>query len=177
MSYSKQDGTPNYVVFYYEKMAMFDNISLRTMYRARTLLDGKGESQIDDYAMSTDELDAFLVFIRQAVNDAFDVVLKMTTGIDTQPVFIDETIIIEPGAVDHPNVYGFKIVDEEAYNENNLYTVDDGIKKYLDYHILAAWYEMVGHVEENAKWMAKRNDARTDLITRKLFQLKKPSLS
>lgn len=59
-------------------------------------------------------------------------------------------------SVDIPNIYGFKIVDEEAYNTNNLYTVDDGIKKYIEFHTLTAWYDLVGHAEEYTKWLAKR---------------------
>lgn len=34
-----------------------------------------------------------------------------------------------------------------------------------------------GHVEEYAKWAAKRDNARTDLITKRLFQLRKPLLT
>ncbi len=179
MSYNRvTTATPKYIVFYYTKASLFDNISLRTMYRARTLLDSKGESQIDHYAMSTDETDAFLIFMKQAIYDCFDIVMKMTTGV-SDPITIDgsTTIIVggNPAAV--PNTYAFKILDEEAYNENNLYTLEDGIRKFLDAHVMAAWYDMVGHADEYAKWVTKRDDYRTDLITKKLFQLKKPSLS
>lgn len=179
MGYSRESGTPNFIFFYYVKDNVFDQVSLRTLYRARNLKDEKGEAQIDDYAMAADEKDAFTIFIKQAIYDAFDIVLKMTTGISASPIFIDETIVLDPGgvALDVPHSYGFKIVDEDAYNENNLYTVDDGIIKYVEAHIMAAWYDLVGHADEYAKWIAKRDDARTDLVTKKLFQLRKPLLA
>lgn len=178
--YNREQGSPNYIIFYYGKQEIFDNISLRTIYRARTLVDSKGESQIDNFGMSADEMDAFLIFIKQAVNDAFSIVLKMTTGISTQPVFFDETITLNVsgnGQTQKNNQYGFKIVDEAAYNENNLYTVDDGVKKYIEASIMSQWYDLVGHTEEYAKWIAKKDDARQDLITKRLFQLRKPLIS
>jgi len=174
MAFAKETGPPAYIAFYYQKTPVFENISLRTMYRARNLKDDKGESQIDDYAMSADELDAFEIFIKQAIYDAFDIVMKMTTSL-TDPVFIDETITIAAAPV--TNAYGFNIFDEEAYNENNLYTTDDGIRKYIDAHIMTNWYDLVGHNDEYTKWLARRDDARMELITRKLFQLRKPLLS
>lgn len=179
MSYSRETGPPKYIVFYWEKSTLFDNISLRTMYRARSLRNEKGESQIDEYGMSADETDAFELFVKQAFDDAFNIVLKMTTGV-TDAIIIDETITV-PAApalgVTINNAYGFKILDEEAYNLNNLYTVDSGVKDYVDAHVMAAWYSLVGHGDEHALWLAKLADVRRDLITKKLFQLRKPSIS
>ena len=173
--YYRQTATPNYVIFYYSHSYMFDRVSLNTLYRARTIVNEGGESQIDNFGMSKDETDAFDVFLKEAINDAFSIVVKMTTGLDTDPVFFDDTVVIN--GVDHTNSYGFKILDEDAFNDNVLYTVDDGIRKYLDAHILAGWYSLVGHDGELAKWLAKKQDARTDLLNKRLFQLMKPKIA
>lgn len=114
---------------------------------------------LDDYAISADEMDAFLLFAKHATYDAFDIALKMTTGILTEALLINATVTIS--STETTGLYGFKILDAGAYNTNNLYTVDDGIKKYIDFHILTAWYDLVGHSEEYTKWLAKRDDART----------------
>jgi hypothetical protein len=173
--YSKETGTPNFIYFLYSKQSLFDNVSLRTMYRAKNLKDQQGESQIDDYAMSSDEMDAFNLFIETAVYDAFSIVAKMTTG-TTSPIVLNEDIIPTTGG-EITDAYGFKILDEAAYNPNILYSVDDGVQQYIISHIMSAWYDLVGHDAEFAKWEAKKNAIRTDLITKRLFQLRKPLLS
>ena len=172
--YSKEPGPPKYIQFYWTKSELFDNISLRTTYRAKTIKNEKGEALLAEYAMSNDEKDAFTLFVKKAIYDVLDIVLKMTTGVESQPIAIDETIQVEFRSV--PNAYGFKILDEEAYNINNLYTVDDGTRKYIDAHIMAAWYQLVGLKQEQAEWDMERDTAKTDLINNRLFQLKKAKL-
>ena len=173
--YAKETGTPNTIVFYYAEDTVFNNLSLRTLYRAKNILDKEGNSMVDDYAMSGDEKDAFRLFFETAIYDAFDIVTKMAAGISTDPVFINSSQTIATIVI--PNLYGFRIVDNAAYNINVLYGVDDGIRKFVDYHILSSWYELVGLDTELQKWLAQRNEARTDLITRRLFQLRKPLIS
>jgi len=177
MSYTKypENTSPKQITFYYQSKNMFDNVSLRTMYRAKTLLNEKGEAMIDEYAMSADEEDAFKIFIADAVNDAFQIVLKMTTGV-TDALILDQSVPISDNQA-IVNCYGFKIVDEDAYNDNNLLTVDDGVKKYILYHVLASWWGLVAHKDEEIKFLTKRDEARTDLITNRLFQLRKKQYS
>lgn len=175
MSYTKYTTeTLARITFYYQRENIFNNVSLRTMYRAKTILNEKGEAMNDQYSMSADEDDAFAIFLLDAVNDAFQVVMKMTTGV-TDAIIIDQTVVTgEIGAVSSvTNCYGFMILDEEAYNENALFTVDDGIKKYIQSHILAAWWGLVSYEKEEAKWLVTRDRERADLITNRLFQLRK----
>lgn len=174
MAYSNEAGPPKFILFYWQKSSLLANIQLRTKYRAKTLFNEKGESQVDEYSMSNDETDAFLLFAEQAFNDIFSIVLKMTTGVTTDPLIIDDTAYI--GATGINNCYGFKIVDEDAYNVNNLLTVDDGVKQYIEAHIMASWYKLVGLKEEYALWESEKYDVRSDLLNKRLFQLRKPLL-
>ena len=182
MAYTKKTGSPNHIIFYYPKSDMFDNIELKTMYRARNMKDDKGNSLIDDFAMSSDEEDAFLVLMKRAVNEVLNIVLKMTTGVSSSlsglpgTVFFDDTIT-DSGGTSIANVYGFAIVNEDAYNDNNLLTVDDGVKKFLEHHVLSAWWDLVGFKDEYTIELARLEDIRRDLITHRLFQLRKPKIS
>jgi len=173
--YTKETGTSSSIVFYYNKQDLFDHVSLITSYRARNIKNQEGTPQVDDYAMSEDETDAFLLFAKSAVKDVYDVVIKLTKGISSQPVFVDETVTIGGSTVD--NLYGFKIVDNNAYNDNVLFIVDDWVRRYIEYHILASWYELVGVDVEYKNWLAKRESTRYGLITKGLFQLRKPLIS
>ena len=165
----------NTIIFHYDKNTMFDIVSLRTIYRAKNIKNEKGESMIDDLAITDDETDAFEIFMRRTTYDAFQIVLKMTTGVSNDPIFIDETITINN--VDYPHQYGFKVVDNQAYNDNNLYTVDDGVQKFIEASVLEMWYELVGVEAEYERWALKKAEYRKDLITNRLFQLKKPLIS
>jgi len=165
----------NQITFYYTRSSLFNNVSLRTHYRASRIKDEKGETKVDEYAMSEDESDAFDVFAQDAINDAFQILLKMTTGV-TGAIVINGTV--HTGAATESNgTYGMKIVDEDAYNDNNLTTVDDGLKKYIEAHIMVSWYNLIGWTDEEIKWMAKLGDIRRDLINNRLFQLRKKSLT
>lgn len=173
--YSKETGTPNNIIFYYAKQDMFDYISLITAYRAKTIKDSNGNPLMDEYVLSPDETDVFLLFMKTATREAYNIVVKMTKGIASQPVFTDENVTIATAIT--TNLYGFKIVDNAAYNDNILYVVDELIKKYIQYNVLSSWYLLTGVDEELKKWEAKKLLARQDLITKGLFQLRKPLIT
>ena len=90
-------------------------------------------------------------------------------------VFVDASTTIN--TIVTPNVSGFRILDNAAYNNNVLFGVDDGVFQYIRYSVLASWYEAVGLDKEAAIWETKKKLMRNDLITNRLFQLRKPLLS
>ena len=175
MSYTRYPESSNQLTFYYQKSNIFNLVHVRTMYRAKMMLNDQKESMVDDYGMSSDEDDAFKIFIEDAVNDVLQIVLKMTYGVSDALVLNDSVAISSTTSVS--NCYGVKVADEESFNENNLFSVDDGIKKYIQYHILASWYALTGLTDEEAKWSFKKDLARQDLITNRLFQLRKRQLT
>ena len=173
---------PAHVMFFYIEESMFNNVTIRSMYRAKTIKDSAGESQVDDYAMSGDERDAFNIFLSKAVHEAFNIVMKMTTGIESALILNGDPDTLWPttlpdGVTEADVVFGFKIKDHDAYNVNNISLVDEGIKSLIENHILREWYEMVGHADEFAKWNAKYLESKRDLISKRLFQLRKPMMN
>ena len=175
MSYSKETGPPDYIQFYYLTEDLFSNVSLRSMYRALNIKAESGESLIDDFAISEDERDAFNVLIRDAAHEVFQHVLKMCKGI-TSALVLDSFIFIDDASSSGP-YYAVKVLDNDAYNENNLEIVENTIKMLLQVHVLKNWYELKGHTDEQTKLMAKYNSLKIKLINKDLFGLKKPSLS
>ena len=175
-------GVPAHIMFFYTQDSLFNNVMIRSMYRAKTIRDEKGESQVDDYAMSEDERDAFTIFLSSAIHDAFNHVMKMTTGV-ADALILGETgtqvfATVRPtGVLATDIIYGFKIRDHESYNENNISLVDEGIKTMVETKIMREWYEMVGHGDEFAKMSQKYLDLKRDLITKRLFQLRKPLIT
>lgn len=175
MSYSKETGPPKIVQFYYLTEDLFDNISLRSLYRALNIKTDSGESLIDDFAITEDERDAFNVLVRDAAHEVFQNVLKMCKGV-SDALVLNDVLLIDDSSSSGP-YYAVKVLDHEAYNENNLELVENTVKMMLQVHVLKNWYEMKGHADEQTKLMAKYNALKIKLINKDLFQLRKPLLS
>lgn len=170
---------PNFIAFYYKTEDMFNAVSLKSTYRTRMMKDDKGESMTDDLAMSADETDAFTLFINTALHDAFNSVMKMTTGV-ADAILPDKTLAQILGdilVVDEGKYYAFRIKDNAAYNANNLALVDDGVKNLIEAFINKSWWEMVGVDPEFLKAKEKYREIKTDLINKRLFQLRKPLIN
>jgi len=177
MSHVRITDTPNYIAFYYKVNDLFNNVFLKTTYRAKNIRDSNNESQVDEYAISEDEKDAFTLFLQQAIHDVFNYVMKMTTQVENALIInINESVVIGTGS-STDKVYGFKVKDHEAYNANNLMLVDDGAKKMIENYILKEWYKMVGLDSELQKQLSDYMASRQDLVTKRLFQLRKPFIN
>lgn len=166
------------IIFYYPTEDLFNDISLLTMYRAKTIIDqAKGESQVDELGVSQDETDAFKVFGKVAIMDAFAQTVKMTKGVPSSP-WIDSVVYTgdssTSGFVTDDKSYGFMIFDNEAYNINMIQLVDHGILQFMRAEILFNWWDMTGIDAEASKAKMKWDDARRTLVNKYLFQLRKP---
>jgi hypothetical protein len=173
---------PAHIVFFYKEDALFNNVMIRTTYRAKNIRDTTGESQIDDYAISEDERDVFGIFLSGSIHEAFNNVMKMTTKV-TDALILGATgtsvfaSALPEGVLGTDILYGFKIKDHEAYNNNNIILVDEGVKSMVEAYIMRDWYEMVGNNDEFVKMREKYLTLKRDLITKRLFQLRKPFIS
>lgn len=173
---------PAHIVFFYNEDSLFNNVMIRTTYRAKNIRDTTGESQIDDYAISEDERDVFGIFLSGSIHEAFNQVMKMTTKV-TDALILGETgddvfdTTLPEGVAATDVLFGFKVKDHEAYNDNNIILVDEGVKSMVETFIMRDWYEMVGNNEEFQKMAAKYLALKRDLVTKRLFQLRKPFIS
>ncbi len=168
---------PANISFYYKVEDMFNNIFLKTTYRAKNIRDTANEAQVDDFAMSEDEKDAFTLFLRTAVHDAFNKVMKMTTGVDDALILNENESDVTGEGTSEEKVFGFRVKDHSAYNENNLFLVDDGVKNLIESYIMREWWEMVGNEAEMTKADVKYKEVKRDLVTKRLFQLRKPFIN
>jgi len=175
MSYSIETGPPQIIQFYYKTEDLFNSVSLRSLYRALNIKSEAGEALIDDFAITLDEEDAFDLLIRDAAHEVFQYVLKMCRGV-TDALVLDDAIEIL-GVPDTGPYYAVHVLDNEAYNANNLELVENTVKMLLQVHVLKNWYEMKGHTDEQTKLMAKYNSLKIKLINKDLFQLRKPLLT
>ncbi len=161
--YTRENGE---IKFSYEIEKMFNSISLRTSYKAKSVKDDTGESQLDDIALSQDEKDIMKEFLADGVYEIFTKLFKITEGV-SESIFFDTGI---------PKSYGGSIKDNEAFNVNLLPAIDKKIERALRYFVLSDWYSSVSlknDAEENyAKY--RRTAIEMNNLT---FQLRKPLMS
>lgn len=176
MSYTK-DTANGTLVFHYLTDDLFDRVNALSLYKGRSIKDSKGESQVDDVAMTAGERDAFNIFMPTAATKVFTLVQRMTNSV-TNAIIINGVVNFgDASDSDLSNQYAVIIEDNDAYNENTLLQVDKGIQDMLTWHCLADWYELLELNEQASKMLAKYNDMRIEMVNKRLFDLRKPLLS
>lgn len=172
MSYTKIVAAGNasaMVRFHYLTEGLFNEVSVLSNYRAKTIKDGTGKSQSDDYAISENERDIFGINLNYAINDIFAEVVKQTKGI-TNSIFVDATVG-DPNAI-VGKASGFSVADHGAYNDNNLTLIDNAIRKAIINNILKSWYKYNGLQADMQMAELEYNTALVQ-INQRMFELKK----
>ena len=178
MSYAKFAATtgtnaePAKIRFWYTTDELFNSVSLRSTYRANMVRNKEGEAQLDDVAISQDEKDIMIEFLKEAIYDVSAELFKITEGIAVS-TFANISMTINSVAT---ICSGFEIKDNVAFNANLLPNLDQKIENTIRYSILREWYASVGmetDVQINAV-MAQKNMSKVKNLT---FQLRKPLMS
>lgn len=84
MGYEKVDAAgsvPALIQFYYLIENLFSDVSLRSMYQARSKKDANDISKVDEFSITEDERDIFIGLVEDAVYDVFLNFLKYTKAI------------------------------------------------------------------------------------------------
>jgi hypothetical protein len=175
-----KDTTNGTIVFHYPSADLFSRVSSLTLYKSKAMI-GKGEQgdsdAIDKYGMTAGERDAFDIFMKRAATKVFVMVKKMTFSV-TGALILDSYVDFgDTSNSDLTNQYAFSIQDNDAYNENSIQTVDDGIKDMLTYLTLADWWELHGLTNEAGIELAKYNSLRIEMESKRLFDLRKPVIN
>lgn len=155
----KNDGV---ITFTYGSDDTFNDVGLLSAYMTKVLAKEKGAS-MDDLAISEDERDVYDVCVKQALPNIYEVVVKITSGVEDAFKSEDGNIV-------------FNIRDNESYNSNVLTIVDETLHTCLKYGILAEFYSVNPNADLQRISLAKYADSIAQLKQR-LFQLKKKAIS
>lgn len=155
----KNDGV---ITFTYGSDDTFNDVGLLSAYMTKVLAKEKGAS-MDDLAISEDERDVYDVCVKQALPNIYEVVVKITSGVEDAFKSEDGNIV-------------FNIRDNESYNSNVLTIVDETLHTCLKYGILAEFYSVNTNADLQRISLAKYADSIAQLKQR-LFQLKKKAIS
>jgi len=158
------------LLFYFGTEALKNEVILRTTYRAKTIKSEDGKSQLDDYAMSENEEDAFLLFLDYAVRNVFAELLKLTDAVKNS-VFVNTD---KGGSIGESS--GWYLNDYGAGNDNAIDLLDIFSKEAIVHFVMKEWYRLTGVAAE-----AERSDIeyRQKIISvnNQTLELRKKSLS
>lgn len=156
----KIDVENNTILFQYALGDLFNNVSLKSSYKARVVSeDGR---IVDEMSMLDDDKDAFKANIQKILADIYERIVKLTSSVEGA-YSIDETNII------------IKIQNNDAFNSNVLDIVDASIYDCLETGSLKEWYSVCGKMDYEQEYGAKYNAA-LSLLSNRMFQLKKKSI-
>lgn len=176
MSYTK-DTSNGTLVFHYASDDLFNRINALSLYKGKAIKNQAGESMIDEVAMTAGERDAFNIFMPSAATKVFSLVIKMTNSVSNALIINGVVNFGDASDSDLTNQYALTIEDNDAYNDNCLLQVDNGILDLLTFHCLSDWYELMNLDDQAAKMLAKYNEMRLEMVNKRLFDLRKPLLS
>ena len=177
--------SPAQILFYYNKDLLFNDVSLMSNYMSKNLTTKEGNSLTDEYAISDDDKDVFDVCVRQALPDIYEAMTKITYGVENS--FEDsytvgasttdrEYFVNGSGVVTNGDYVTFRLLDNDAYNENVLLLVDASLLAAIKQAILKEYYSIVIQ-PDFFKVTTDRYMAELYKLKQRLFQLKKKSVS
>ncbi len=155
--------TTGKITFSYTYAELSEVVQLVTNEIAVTILDSEGMPMVDEYGVSDDESYTIIQKMKDAANEVFERMMKITNGI-TDSVVLSATTV------------SCAIQDKEAYNQNVLEAIDRLIKNAISNYIIKDWFidKKVGDHAEiyNLKYVKNVKD-----IVKRSVQLRKPTIS
>lgn len=156
----KIDTENNVILFQYALDDLFNNVSLKSSYKARVVSDDGRVA--DDMSMLDDDKDAFKANIMKLLADIYERIVKLTSSVENAYT-VDQTNII------------VKMQNNDAFNPNVLDIVDASIYDCLETGSLKEWYSVCGKMDYEQEYGVKYNAA-LSLLSNRMFQLKKKSI-
>ena len=162
------------ILFYYDRETIFNDVSLMSNYMCKNLTTKEGNSMTDDYAISDDERDLVNVSIRAALPDIYESMAKITNSVSS--AFEDDAT--ETGATGRPaagHYVEFTLLDNGAYNDNVLTTVDASLYNSIKFGTIKEVYSTIVN-PDLFRLAADRFVGELFKLKQRLFQLKKKSV-
>lgn len=148
------------ILFQYALDDLFNNVSLKSSYKARVVSDDKRVA--DDMSMLDDDKDAFRINLQKILPDIYERIVKLTSSVDNAYT------------VDQTNV-AIRVQNNDAFNGNVLDVVDASIYDCLEMGSLKEWYSICGKMDYEQEYTVKYNAA-LSLLSNRMFQLKKKTI-
>lgn len=141
--YTKVDST---IIFLYEREGIFDDVRQLSAFMAKNAATKEGQPLLEQYSISEDEEPMFGLCLRDCLPDVWELMLKLTHGVDDPYNDAEEFDSTALGDItvktDTPYVV-FRVVDNGAYNTNLLTIVDASIRSCIEQGVLEKWYTRI----------------------------------
>ena len=163
------------ITFSYNDEEMFNEVSMLSAYMAKSW--GGTDASIDDYCITSDEKELYDSCLRQALPNIYEIMLKMSSGIENAFNDSIELPSDEPDGLKRKagKYIEISINGSGDYNGNLLGLVDSTLRDCIKYAVLAEYYSFCMNKDLQAVAGSKYNKSLL-LLDQRLFQLKKKAM-
>lgn len=143
--------------FTYDLDELMADIMPLNQIRVKELKDKDNKILFENFAITEDDKDTIIIFIKNAVFDLVSVTLPITSGV------IDAAKIEDP--------YGIVVKNNLGYNSNVKPMVENLFKQFIVASVLMQWYEIKGLGEDVKLWFLKLERLKKEEFQKRLTQL------
>jgi len=154
--YPLLDGT-YYITFLQEIEELFDEIKLKTAYKAKSLKSEKGIS--DEIPLTEDRRDVFLLLLKAGAGEVFKKIHAYSKGIVNAFKFNERIDLDGDGTFGSEYYIHFTINENKTYQDENMYQfLDSKLKEALIAYVLKEWYQLASLMQDFQIQEMKYND-------------------
>jgi hypothetical protein len=156
-------GSDYYFVFMQKIEDIFDKVKHISALRGKAIRDKEGRSLIDDFALSEDRRDTFLMLAREACRKAWAKLSGYGKDIENAFIFNEQIDLDADDSIssdeDDYMVHMAVEIEEDNINVNVFDLVDQNILDSIVYRILADWFRMNGSGDDYMLYNKNAEDA------------------
>jgi len=132
-----------------------DKIMVINQLRVKELKDKDGNTEFDNYAITSDEYDYIKDFLAAGAAEMGEMVAPLTSGIT------DAVSLVDP--------FGVTIVDNGNNNKNNTTVLTKQFEEFMIATVLYKWYEMKGLFDDFKLWSSKAQAHKLNIMHLAMF--------
>jgi hypothetical protein len=139
-----------YITFLFGIEELFDEVKLRTAWKAKSLKGAKDGGIIDEIPLTEDRRDLFLHFLKSGAEKVFQKLQAYSKGIVNAYKFNEQIDLDGDGEYNGTTKYiHYTINEDKTYQDENMYEVmDNKIKDALVAYVLKEWYQITTLVQD-----------------------------
>lgn len=144
--YPLMDGK-YYITFLFDIEDLFDEIKLKTAYKAKSLKSERGISE--EIPFTEDRRDVFLLLLKAGAGELFKKIHAYSKGIINAFKF-NERIDLEGDGIFSTEYYvHFTINEDKDYQDENVYQLlDSKLKEAMIAYVLKEWYQLASLMQD-----------------------------
>ena len=166
------------IVFYYPHTSLFEDVQEQSAYMCKNIVSKDGDELVERFIITPDEEHMFKLCLREALPSVYTTIRVLTHGIENAIVDsmsnTDLNAIIS-GTLPAGNYVVIRVMDNGAYNPNEVKIADSALQTAIELGTLSEFYTRV--VEQDlTKLSAAKFAAQIKVLAKSIIGLRKKSV-